>query len=266
MAVIERRIGTRERRFSTSPVAARRQAGSRGAEPRQDAKTIEGYGALFNSETIIEMAFREVILPGAFADSVKNDDIRVAFNHDANFILGRTSAKTATVEEDTRGLKYTVTPPDTRIDVVTSIKRGDITGSSFSFTVERDVDEEWDFSPMEQGQLPHRTIKRARLFEVGPVAFPAYKDTTVNANSQARYDVPLEDLARALELDELELLLTHGRHMPARSKVSLDVLERELYLDFEALALSHPTTRYEGPMGVLHRELDLLELDAGCRR
>jgi hypothetical protein len=101
-------IGDRERRFipnQASGVALR-------AKGDDKARSIEGYGALYNSETVIGMWFREVILPGAFADSVKNDDIRVFFNHDPNFILGRTSAGTATIKEDETGLHYEATPPE----------------------------------------------------------------------------------------------------------------------------------------------------------
>jgi Escherichia/Staphylococcus phage prohead protease len=172
----------RERRFipdATVGLITRAADGS-DQEPR-----IEGYGALFNEETVIYGMFRERILPGAFKDSIANDDIRVAFNHSANAILGRTTAKTATVEEDSKGLRYTAVPPDTQAgrDTVTSIKRRDITGSSFQFEVENDADEEWDDSPRKQGKLPLRTIKRAKLWECGPVAWPAYESTTVSARA-----------------------------------------------------------------------------------
>lgn len=160
---------------------------SAGVEVRakDDATVIDGYGALFNNETVIGSWFRERILPGAFTDSIAQDDIRVAFNHSPNFILGRTSAKTATVTEDAKGLRYEVTPPLTRADVVESIKRGDITGSSFQFEVENPDDEEWDYSQTKQGKLPLRTIKRAKLWETGPVAWPAYENTTVSARAVA---------------------------------------------------------------------------------
>lgn len=178
MKEIRAAVGERERRFisnQASGVTLRAQ----GDKP----KTIEGYGARFNSETIIGLWFREIILPGAFADSLKDGDIRVFFNHDANYILGRTSAGTATVEEDSNGLRYSATPPASRADVVESIERKDVTGSSFTFTVENDDDEEWDYSETKKGMLPLRKIKRATLYETGPVAFPAYENTSVSARA-----------------------------------------------------------------------------------
>lgn len=173
-------IGARESRFIPAATA--------GIVSRADGEagpTLEGYAALFNDETVIAGMFRERIERGAFKASIGEDDIRVAFNHSPNFIIGRTSAKTAEFAEDAKGLKYRADPPDTTWakDMMTSIKRRDITGSSFQFTVERDEDEEWDFTPTKQGKLPLRTIKRARLYEGGPVAFPAYEKTTVSARA-----------------------------------------------------------------------------------
>lgn len=177
-------INDRERRFIPGAAGAVELRANDGADP-----VIGGHGALFDRETVIYGIFRERIAPGAFKDSLKEDgDVRVAFNHDPNYILGRTSAGTATVEEDDKGLRYEATPPSTRADVIESIKRKDITGSSFQFTVESDEDEEWDYSETKQGKLPLRTIKRARLYEVGPVAFPAYEDTTVSARAKSKAD------------------------------------------------------------------------------
>lgn len=175
----------REQRFLPSGSAG---VNSRAAEGSPGV--VEGYGALFNSETVIYGMFRERILPGAFKDSIAKDDIRVAFNHSANAILGRTSAKTARVSEDASGLRYEADAPDTQAgrDTVTSIKRGDITGSSFQFEIENPDDEEWDYSQRKDGKLPLRTIKRARLFEAGPVAWPAYENTTVSARAIAQVE------------------------------------------------------------------------------
>src|SRR4051812_27548342 len=75
--------------------------------------SVEGYGAIFNSETTIAGLFRERVRPGAFKASIARDDIRVALNHDANHIIGRSSAGTAEFSEDRHGLKYIARTPDT---------------------------------------------------------------------------------------------------------------------------------------------------------
>jgi HK97 family phage prohead protease len=277
----------REQRMSQSAVVLQ----SRAAE---ENPVIEGHGALFNAETIIGGWFREVIAPGAFKDSIATDDIRVAFNHDANFILGRTSAKTATVQEDGKGLKYTATPPDTTAgrDTVTSIKRGDITGSSFQFTIENDDDEDWDFEQTKKGMLPLRTIKRAKLWEVGPVAWPAYETTTVSARAQAKVEearaladaakaaAPLtetpatpvvgstrrtaEDIQRDIQRD-LGLLLELAQAAPTRSAEPTSVPATEPAPHAAAAPVAAPAARVaEAPMVSssdefsIDRELELL--------
>jgi len=210
-------LGAREQRFIP---AASATVSTRAGEDK--APVIEGYGALFNDETVIAGYFRERILPGAFTESLAQDDIRVAFNHSANAILGRTSAKTATVEEDAKGLKYTAIPPDTMAgrDTVTSIKRGDVTGSSFQFEIENSDDEEWDWEGQTKlGKLPLRTIKRAKLWECGPVAWPAYENTSVSARALATIEE-----ARAAEA---AAKTAADAATKAQTVEQLDVLARE---------------------------------------
>lgn len=56
-------------------------------------------------------------------------------------------------------------------DLAVSMKRGDITQSSFAFTVEKD-----DWSTDDNGN-DLRTIKKIkRLYDVSPVTYPAYSD------------------------------------------------------------------------------------------
>lgn len=226
-------VGEREQRFVplTSEVSVRAKEGEK--------PTISGMGAMFNSETVIGRYFRERILPGAFKDSISSGDIRVAFNHDPNFILGRTSAGTAKVEETAEGLRYEATPPAARADVVESIQRKDITGSSFTFTVENDEDEEWDYAETKQGKLPLRTIKRATLYETGPVAFPAYENTTVSARAMGK----VEDARREREAAEAaaavaETVTAEGRDSAPPAELpdpELDLLQRELELELDIL-------------------------------
>lgn len=71
-------------------------------------------------------------MPGAF-DDVLEDDVRGLFNHDPNFILGRSKAGTLSLSVDETGLKYDIIAPDNptiRDLVIAPLKRGDITQSS----------------------------------------------------------------------------------------------------------------------------------------
>lgn len=170
----------RERRGLSEPVTLRSEGDG----------TVSGYAALYNTETVIAGFFREKIAPGAFDTALGGtDDVRALFNHDPNYVLGRTKSGTLTLTEDTKGLRYDVRLPDTQAaqDVRTLIQRGDVSGSSFGFFVEAD---EWDESETKRGKLPLRIIRKVELFDVSPVTYPAYPQTSVTARS-------IEDAVRA---------------------------------------------------------------------
>ena len=156
---------------------------------------IEGYAALFGVVADLRWT-KEVILPGAFRESLRNkDDVRALFNHDPNLILGRTTAGTLELREDSRGLWYGVTLPDTQVarDLVVNLKNGNITGSSFAFEV---LDEE----PQAIDGVSVRAITRAKLYDVSPATYPAYADTTAEARGADR------DYLEALRQREAEAL------------------------------------------------------------
>jgi HK97 family phage prohead protease len=144
-----------------------------------------GYAAVFDKLSADLGWFREKIAPGAFRDCL-GQDIRALVNHDPNQLIGRTSAGTMRLTEDEIGLRAEIDLPDTELgrSTATSIRRGDMTGMSFSF--ESEVDK-WDKSY----DPPVRTLIRcSRVFDVGPVAFPAYEETSVAMRSLAALEAP----------------------------------------------------------------------------
>ena len=143
---------------------------------------IEGHPAVFNRWSEDLGGFREKIAPGAFKRTLKEGDVRGLFNHDPNYVLGRTKSGTLELREDKDGLHFTAVPPDTQWarDLHTSIKRGDIDGGSFGFEV---LKEEWQ--QVEDGP-DERTLLDIELFDVGPVTFPAYPDTEIQARAEVR--------------------------------------------------------------------------------
>lgn len=159
---------TLEKRTLTSPVEVRKA---------DDKRTVAGYAALFNSEADIGGAFREVIAPGAFSDTLAGD-IRALVDHDSGRVIGRSTAGTLRLNEDDKGLAVEIDLPDTTDgrDLAVSLDRGDISGMSFGFRVTKDT---WD----ETGNIPLRTIQAVDLFEVSAVAFPAYDDTSLALRS-----------------------------------------------------------------------------------
>jgi HK97 family phage prohead protease len=146
---------------------------------------IEGHAAVFNELSEDLGGFREKINPGAF-DDVLDNDVRAFFNHDPNFLLARTSSGTLKLSTDKRGLKYSFDVPDTTAgrDLLVSMKRGDITQSSFAFQVESD-----SWNTTSKGEI--RTIEKvSRLFDVSPVSIPAYptaNDLSIAQRSRMTY-------------------------------------------------------------------------------
>ena len=156
-------------------------------EDDDDARTISGYAARFydgTPATEYELWDNAVerILPGAFDRAVKEDDVRGLFNHDPDNLLGRTAAGTMRLTVDDKGLRYAIDAPDTATgrDVVTSIDRGDLTGSSFSFRV---TSAKWTDEAEDDGGREIREILEVELFDVGPVTYPAYESTTAAVRS-----------------------------------------------------------------------------------
>lgn len=161
-----------ERRFFASELRAAEEEGG-------GAPTLLGYAAVFEQLSVVLYGmFREKIARGAFASSLAGD-VRALWNHDTNLPLGRTTAGTLRLEEDAHGLRVEIDPPGTQAgrDAVVSVQRGDVDQMSFAFDV---LEDEWDQD--ESGTLI-RTLRKVVLYEVSPVTFPAYPQTSVAARA-----------------------------------------------------------------------------------
>lgn len=154
-------------------------------EGDDNSPKITGYAAVYNSLSHDLGGFRERIAPGAF-DKAIGGDVMGRYNHE--LILGRTTAGTMRLFPDEKGLRYEITPANTAITrhVVESIKRGDVSGSSFAF---RAIDDSWS---KEDGAVV-RELRNVELFDVGPVDQPAYPGTNGTVSMRA--------LERAKELN-----------------------------------------------------------------
>ncbi len=139
---------------------------------------LEGYAAVFDKMSDDLGYFREKITPGAFSKALKKSDCRALINHESAKILGRQSAGTLSLKEDGKGLFMSVDLPDTQYarDLKVSVNRGDITQQSFGFTVKKDAWEE----DREKKEVTRTIVEVDELFDVSPVTFPAYSETTVN--------------------------------------------------------------------------------------
>lgn len=148
-------------------------------EEDDEPPLIRGHAAVFNTLSVFLWGFRERIAPGAFADSLKDGDIRALWQHDTARVLGRTKASTLRLWEDDRGLAFELEPPDTQDgrDAVTLIRRGDVDQMSFGFNIPLNGGDEWE---EDESGVPIRTLRKVNLLEISPVTWPAYPDTGVS--------------------------------------------------------------------------------------
>lgn len=144
---------------------------------------IRGYAALFGSDSHDLGGFVERIMPGAFDEVMKRGtDVVALYNHEQMFLLGRESSGTLRLAIDERGLRYEIDAPESRADVVESIERGDVRGSSFAFRV-KGVGEKW--SRTQDGRQLREITSFDGLFDVGPVMRPAYPATETFVSRRA---------------------------------------------------------------------------------
>lgn len=152
-----------------------------------DKRIIEGYAAVFYRADDPGTEYRlfgnhwERILPGAFDESLRSDDIHALFNHDRSLVLGRNRSGTLKLSVDERGLFYRVDLPDSPPGntVWASLQRGDVDQSSFGF-LPRSGDER-AFTRVQDPADPERTIREVRnvtIFDVGPATRGAYPSTS----------------------------------------------------------------------------------------
>ena len=143
----------------------------------EDEMIIEGYFAVYNTETELWPGAFEEIAPGAFDNTLSND-IRALINHDTSLVLGRTKAGTLELKTDSRGLwgRIKINPNDTdAVNLYERVKRGDVDQCSFGFNI---ISEETDYR--EDGTIKW-IIKEVDLHEVSVCTFPAYEETGVQA-------------------------------------------------------------------------------------
>lgn len=140
-----------------------------------------GYAAVFNSLSEDLGGFRELVSPVAFKKTLKDRaDVRALFNHDRNFVLGRTKSGTLRMSTDDHGLHVDVDLPDTSYarDLHVLMERGDVNQMSFAFNTIKDS---WDSG----STPPTRTLNEVRLHDVSIVTVPAYPETSAEARSMA---------------------------------------------------------------------------------
>ena len=160
----------------------------RKAEDDPESRRVTGYAAVFGSSSLPLMdwdhgEFEEVIDRNAFEGVIEQSDVFAVLNHDnSRGILGRSVNGTGSLSlsVDDHGLRYAFDAPRTALgdELLEGLRRGDITASSFAFSVQ---DERWE--EQEDKTYKRTILKIGRLYDVSPVYNPAYPDTSVAQRS-----------------------------------------------------------------------------------
>jgi hypothetical protein len=149
-----------------------------------ESRTVSGYAIVFNSDSNDLGGFIERIEPTSLDGVVEKSDVLCLLNHNEDRgVLARSNKGegSLTLEIDEIGLKYTFEAPNTALgdELLEGLRRGDITTSSFAFTVGKD-----SWSKMEDGTYLRTINSINELFDVSPVYRAAYDATSVKADSR----------------------------------------------------------------------------------
>lgn len=185
--------GVEQRVFSTKVEV--RAAGEGGSIP------MSGHAALFNARAEIVPGYFEEVAPGAFADAINRDDVRLLINHDPNYVLARNTAGTLRLSEDGLGLANDadMAPTSYAKDLAVSMSRGDISQMSFAF-----ISQAEDWTELPTGDWLRR-INAVQLLDVSVVTYPAYAGTDAAVRSAALFKERVDEMRQAHKVYSLDI-------------------------------------------------------------
>ena len=198
----------------------------RAEENEQHGTFITGTPIVFDQKT--DMGWYEETIASGALDSTDLKDVRFLVGHNTSMIpLARSRNNN---ENSTMQLSVTDEGMNIRVDLDTennaearalysAVKRGDMTGMSFMFVVDKDS---WDDI---DSDYPKRTITGIRtVLEVSAVAFPAYPQTSIQAASE---DGTLDSAHASLESARKQLEEERAKQAEdERRQAALERLEK----------------------------------------
>jgi HK97 family phage prohead protease len=173
-------------------------------------------------ERTVKGAFKRTIAAHNKARNVDAHNIKTLFNHGMDFHIGDKilgSIESLTEEADSPLSVVRLFDTSYNRDLVPGLRAG-VYGSSFMFrTIKEDWNDEPGVSDHNPDGLPERTLKELRVFEAGPVTFPANPDATAGMRCISGTDAYYELLAHRdpQRVDGLRsrLLALRGKDRPA---------------------------------------------------
>lgn len=141
---------------------------------------VTGYALVFESPSE-NLSWIETIKRGAItAETILNSDVLAKLNHDDAKVLARCKNGVGSMNLilDDIGLKYEFDAPNTALgdELLEYLKRGDITNSSFCFTISQEPNSEKWYK--KDGKIYRDIYKIDRLYDIAPCFIPAYESTS----------------------------------------------------------------------------------------
>lgn len=164
---------------------------------------IAGVACVFDQPTDMGW-YIEKVARGAF-DGCDMSDVVALFNHDDDEILSRTTGNPddLILKITDKGLEYEFRAKnDCAKEVAEDVGFGFIKGSSFAFTATESIWEDEVLQP-DGSKKDIRTItKIQKLYDVSPVTWPAYNQTTVALRSKQEH---MKEVRKQPSMAELRL-------------------------------------------------------------
>lgn len=179
------------------------------------------YGVWYEIDSWFEGQFLERTVKGAFKKTMsENRNVVTLFNHGMDFHIGDKVLGAITdlrEDDDSAVLEANLFDTSYNRDLAPGLRAGTY-GSSFMFRV---IQDEWNDEPgtseWNPKGLPERTIKEVRLYEAGPVTFPANPDATAGLRSVRSMTDEYYELLRSREPQRVEALRSRVTELRTRS-------------------------------------------------
>ena len=177
----------------------------RAEQDEERGRLITGQPIVYNQRT--DLGWYDEIIESDALNETDLRDVRFLVNHNTDMIpLARSrnnnANSTMQMSVDETGMKIRVdldteNNSDAR-SLYSAVERGDISGMSFMFSVDKDA---WDDPDSEHPTRHIRSI--GKVFEVSAVTFPAYSQTSITARGLSE---ALDSAKESLESARTEFL------------------------------------------------------------
>lgn len=190
----------------------------RAEENEERGHILTGRPIVFGQRT--DMGWYDEIIEHGALDATDLKDVRFLVNHNTDMIpLARSRNNTdnstmqMTVDQDGMGIRVDLDVENNAEakSLYSAVARGDISGMSFMFTVDKDA---WDDVDSEHPTRRIRSLQK--VYEVSAVTFPAYSQTSIQTRGLSE---ALDGAKESLESVKAEKLEIERKRVATRNRL-----------------------------------------------